>query len=127
MKQLDKLHKSLAIISCIMLIVGSLIVFDILMSDFRWWYWNESDGLKGIGIIYVSIPLVALSFALRVWSFQDFEKKYFMDFICWAFISIIFAFIFYLRNFEFSNYILIMLSGLSVYFSSTLFGKILRS
>ena len=63
-------------ISCL----GFLIAFNILMSQTDVWFWKESDGLVGIPILTISLPLIIFSSYVRKVMKMPFNS--FLDFYC---------------------------------------------
>lgn len=130
MLQIAKNDKLWIVSSYLTSIVASWITLDIMLSDYDWWYWTESDGLKGIGILVVSVPLISYSLIIRLWKARKLERVIFLDLYCWIGFCLILVLSIFKIYFEYSSLVVVGLSALSIICSIIFlfsFGRIISS
>lgn len=76
------LRSTLLLLSFLFSIISVAQTFNILMGQTQYWFWYEGDGLVGLGIILVSLPLLVLALLLRIISLKRLRPTDSVDFLC---------------------------------------------
>lgn len=123
MSQRDS-KKNLLLIAFLMSLVGFSIAFNILMSQTDWWFWTESDGLVGIPIVVVSLPLILFSGIIR--KAAGFSLKEFMDIFCCFIMVFLFGLAYSGFSHDVFNLVLVLITLVAICFLLQRIYQILR-